>query len=163
MVDYFTWMCKLVETSDEDIELLRILDSYIYKWYLLLDENRAKGGLNLRNRYSNETGIFVNDLRDTGCSFLEMLIALSELMSDQIDNCEMSVCFWWLIDNLGLRYLANEWSIRNRIERFLANDYTSRFGGLFPIQNYNGDIRGLDLYSQMNAWLEENFPHQNIF
>lgn len=162
MIDYFTWLCNLVEADDNDIELLSILDNYIYRWYLILDENRAKGGLSLRERCSRETGVFVNDLRTSECTFLEMLIALSELMSDQIDECEMSVCFWWIIDNLKLRN-AYASSAHTIIQNFLSNNYNNRNGGLFPLRNYNGDIRGLDLYSQMNAWLEEQFPHQNIF
>lgn len=159
---YFDWLCSLVCSDNEYTELLRILDSYNYIWYLLLDENRAKGGTLLRHRYASEAGVFVDDVRTGECTLLEMLIALSELMSDQIDGMESSECFWMIIDNLGLRWL-NPTRVNEVVCSFLSNNYTNKYGGLFPLENYEGSIRALDIYSQMNAWLEENFPHQNIF
>lgn len=161
-MNYFDWLCNLITSDNEYIELLNILDNYDYIWHLLLDENRAKGGLVLRSRFANEFGIYINDVRTGQCTVLEMLIALSELMSDQIDGSEPSECFWIMIDNLGIKNL-NTNNMCRVIENLLSNNYSNRSGGLFPLNNYYGDIRGLDLYSQMNAWLEENFPHQNIF
>ena len=159
---YFEWLCELVCADNEYIELLKRLDSYDYIWYLILDENRAKGGLLLRERYAKETGVYSLDVRSGSCTLLEMIIALAELMSDQIDGSEPSECFWMIIDNMNLRN-ASIHKADTIIENFLSNNYSNSNGGLFQLNRYYGDIRALDLYSQMNAWLEENFPHQNIF
>lgn len=159
---YFNWLCNKVCSDDEYIDLLSILDEYDYIWYLFLDENRAKGGLKLRNQYADETGIFAQDVRTSNCTLLEMLIGLSELMSDQIDGMEASECFWIMIDNLGLRSVSLD-KAHTIIQNFLSNNYSNTKGGLFPLNNYYGDVRGLDLYSQMNAWIECAFPHENIF
>lgn len=162
MMNYFEWLCSLVCTDDTYVELLKILDSYDYIWHLVLDENRAKGGLQLRYKFAREAGIYSYDVRTGSCTVLEMIIALSELMSDQIDGSELSECFWMIIDNLKLRNIDDN-GANMIIINFLNNNYSNYRGAMFPLRNYRGDIRGLDLYSQMNAWLEENFPHQNIF
>lgn len=161
-MDYFSWLCNLISSDDTYIDLLIELDNMDYIWHLVLDENRAKGGLQLRERFAKEAGVFSSDVRTGSCTVLEMLIALSELMSEQIDGSETYECFWMIINNLNLRNVHHT-RIREIINNFLTNNYSNKFGGLFPLRNYYGDIRGLDLYSQMNAWLEENFPHQNIF
>jgi hypothetical protein len=116
----------------------------------------------LRERFAKEAGIYIQDVRTGACTFLEMLIGLSELMSDQIDGSEPSECFWMLIDNMGLRNVGIN-RAHTIIKNFLSNNYSNTHGGLFPLKNYYGDIRGLDLYSQMNAWIECTFPHENIF
>jgi hypothetical protein len=159
---YFSWLCEQVCSDNEYIDLLSILDEYDYIWYLMLDENRAKGGILLRERYAKEAGVYIQDVRTGSCTFLEMLIGLSELMSDQIDGSEPYECFWMLIDNLGLRNVGLN-RAHTIIKNFLSNNYSNTRGGLFPLKNYYGDIRGLDLYSQMNAWIECTFPHENIF
>lgn len=161
-MSYFEWLCSLVCSDIEYTELLAVLDSYDYVWHLLLDENRARGGLSLREKYASEIGIYIDDVRTGPCTVLEMLIALSELMSDQIDGSEPSECFWMMVDNLGLRSVYRS-SVHAIIQNFLSNNYSNEHGGLFPLKDYYGDVRGLDLYSQMNAWLETRFPHQNIF
>lgn len=159
---YFDWLCKRVCSVPENIELLSILDSYNYIWYLLLDENRAMGGIALRTEYAEDAGIYPDDVRTGPCTFLEMLIGLSELMSDQLDFKENYECFWIIINNLGLTN-ADANKIHTVVQNFLSNNYSNTSGGLFPLYNYYGDIRGLDLYSQMNAWIECTFPHENIF
>lgn len=159
---YFEWLCNLVHAGNEYIELLSILDEFDYIWYIVLDENREKGGLALRDRYAREAGIYSSDCRTGNCTFLEMLIALSELMACQIDGSDSATCFWLMIDNLMLRNVDN-YGAHIIVLNFLNNNYTNTRNSLFPLRNYCGDIRALDLYSQMNAWLEENFPHQNIF
>lgn len=93
---------------------------------------------------------------------LEMLIALSELMSEQMEGFEPYECFWMIIDNWKLERFTCD-KVGLSIERYLSGSYSNTNGGPFPLYHYYGDIRGLDLYSQMNAWLEENYPHQNIF
>lgn len=159
---YFSWLCEQVCADNEYIELLSILDEYDYIWHLVLDENRAKGGMALRSKYAKEVGVFVQDVRTGACTLLEMLIGLSELMSDQIDGSEASECFWMIIDNLRLRNVGIN-RAHTIIQNFLTNNYSNASGGLFPLKNYYGDVRGLDLYSQMNAWIECMYPHENIF
>lgn len=159
---YFNWLCEMVCSGTEYIDLLSILDEYDYIWYLLLDENRAKGGIALRSQYAQEAGVFAQDVRTSSCTLLEMLVGLSELMSDQIDGKEPAECFWIMIDNLGLRSVGIN-RAHTIIQNFLSNNYTNTCGGLFPLPNYYGDVRGLDLYSQMNAWIECTYPHENIF
>ena len=52
-VAYFNWLTKIVCNSDEYSnlsykKLLTFLDSVEFKWALLLDENRAMDGIDLR-------------------------------------------------------------------------------------------------------------------
>lgn len=165
MTEYFKWLVTLVR-GNSYTRLLYLLYQTEYIWYLVLDENRAKGGLTLRDRFAYQEGINLDDVRDGPCSVLEMLIVLAERMSEQNDE-EMGHNFWILIRNLDIKESDDEID-ENRV-KFLIRSWLSREylpngkGGLFKLKYYPGDVRNLDTYSQMNAWIEEHYPHKNIF
>ena len=76
-----------------------------------MDADRAEDGINLRYRFGYENGyesaMIASYLDDRPCSVLEMMVALSMKMEEQImDDPDIgdrtSVWFWKMIDNLGL-------------------------------------------------------------
>lgn len=120
------------------------------------DDNRAEDGLYLRTRMDYED--------DRPCSILEMLIALAGRFDGNpgLDPDEVWNNFWIMMHNIGLdayddvNYSRNEvWSIlyifENRTYSFNGK------GGLFPLKKAKEDQRKIEIWSQMQEWLIENY------
>ena len=97
---YYLWLDSLVNDGNHN-KLIRFLYDNEYRWQFILDENRAAGGLNLRSKYAYENGLNVSDVGRGPCSILEMLIALSDRMTETL-SADIWYCFWTLMDNLQL-------------------------------------------------------------
>lgn len=164
MSDYYLWLESLVNDGNHSM-LIRYLYEKPYRCQFTLDENRAAGGLNLRSRFAYENGVNVQDVGHGPCSILEMLIALADRMVE-ILTCDIYDWFWDLLRNLTLdrfddanfdeneiNYILNRW-----LDRTYSRDGR---GSIFPLNSYQGDCRNLDTWSQMNAWIAENFPHDD--
>lgn len=160
--DYYIWLRELVGNRQGYSKLLEQLDSTEFTWIFALDENRAAGGINLRSRFAYETSTDEDDVRTGPCSVLEMLIGVAGHMEDLL-ACDIETWFWVLIDNLSLTKSTDEDYDPRRVE-YIINTWLHReyckdgAGSLFPLQHYTGDCRNLDIWSQMNAWINENYP-----
>lgn len=162
--DYYIWLRELVGYRTYK-KLLKHLDTIPYTWIFTLDENRAAGGMNLRREYAWDTSTNEDDVRVGPCTVLEMLIGVASHMEDQTGT-PVSDCFWMLMENLSLDQYDdsnyNSKGVEEIIEKWLGHNYSSNgAGSLFPLRNYPGDCRNLDIWSQMNAWISENFPSDN--
>lgn len=160
--DYYIWLRDLVGNRRGYKKLIKQLDTIPFTWIFALDENRAAGGVNLRTKYAWEKSVLEEEVRLGPCTVLEMLISMASHMEDQL-SCDIETWFWVLISNLcldqfdddnydprGVEYLINVW---------LSRGYTSTgAGSIFPLKHYPGDVRNLDMWSQMNAWINENYP-----
>ena len=166
---YFRWLIGLI--GDEYIErnyqkLLNKLYSTDYIWELDYDKNRAADGLFLRRLFTQETGIFVPD--DGHCKMLEMMIALArkaenDIMYDPDYGDRTGYWFWTMIQNLGLDVYDDYYYFEAEVDRILDIFVHHRYeingsGGAFPVRTKTRDLRKTDLWWQMNAYLEENFP-----
>ena len=166
---YFCWLIGLI--GDEYIErnyqkLLHKLYSTEYIWELDYDRNRAADGLFLRRIFTQETGISMPN--DGRCTMLEMMIALAKKAEDDImhnpDYGDRSgYWFWTMIQNLGLDMYDDSYFFESEVDRILDIFVHRRYeingsGGAFPVHNKARDLRKTDLWWQMNAYLEENFP-----
>ena len=165
--EYYIWLRGLTGDNPNYQSLICQLDTTPYKWAFVLDENRAAGGKNLRAKYAFETSTNEEDVRVGPCSVLEMLIGVASHMQD-ILNYDISKWFWTLIRNLGLDvfpdYAYDSSSVGFIIERWLSRNYRSDgVGSIFPLRDYPGDCRNLDVWSQMNAWINENYPQDDCW
>lgn len=173
MVDgYYSWLISLL--GDGYLErnyqklLHRLFEKEFY-WSVDYDGNQADNGLHLRKLYSRETGC-VCDV-DRGCTVLEVLISLcrkceDDLMYDPDDGDRTGYWFWIIMENLHLDVYDDGWYDPHAVDRildiFLDRDYTrDGFGGPFPVYHHTQDLRDMDLWWQMNAWLVENYPLEN--
>ena len=160
--DYYIWLRNLVGDPRNYKKLIRQLDTISFTWIFALDKNRSEGGILLRGRYANETSTFEEDVRLGPCSVLEMLISLAGHMEDQL-ACNVETWFWVLIQNLCLDQFTDD-NYDERGVDYLVSTWLNRkyepngAGSLFPLNNYPGDCRNLDIWSQMNAWINENYP-----
>ena len=150
--DYFRWLKSQIEQRenhryDDLLEWLFYQDFYSI---LPMDENRARDGEALRMEY----GIQLN----RPCSMFEMLIALARRMNfvlqELSDPPNIKNYFWGFIENLGLD--SNDEDLNYiLIRRFLERRYERNGkGGLFPLNRYTKDQRGVEIWYQMMSYVD---------
>lgn len=170
--EYFEWLTNMVVKNKPKSKrlsfnkLLTFLHATNFRHIILMDENRAEDGKDLRYRYARETGWpDVPDCLDGPCSVLEMMIALSIRCEEWImDNTEYGnrtgQWFWDMITSLGLGSMTDERFdkilVSDVIERFLDREYQPNGkGGLFTIKNCNDDLRDIEIWVQL-CWYLDN-------
>lgn len=182
---YFKWLCNIVGNYEEYLFLLQKLFNKEFYWTIDMDENRAGDGLALRDRYIREENLLgwdveiVNgeriDISGLGpCSVLEMLIALAircekDIMNDPKEGDRTGFWFWKMIENLGFLDYKNK-CIDEKIDRkidekllyFLDRKFEkSGKNGLFPLKKWDKDQRKVEIWYQLMAWLDENYPQND--
>ena len=169
---YYYWLIKLI--GDGYIEM--IYQKLLWKLYstefiyeLEYDSNRAADGLFLRKLFARENGMGVSFVDERPCSVLEMMIALArdaeeDIMHDPDLGDRSSKWFWIMLENLGLDicddYNYNDKRVTQILNVFMHHNYASNggSGGMFPVRHCCRDMRKMDLWWQLNAYFEENYP-----
>ena len=76
--------------------------------------------------------------------------------------------FWEMIDNLKLEqcsdedpYIKEKTSNNNKLISIFLDRRYNRFGngGIFPLKHYTSDQREVEIWYQMMAYLDENYPN----
>lgn len=179
--DYFNWLRKFVTKSDvhmaEYNEVLLFLHHRPFQAVLNRDLNRLRDGINLRRRFCLEFHIDVQDLNDAfECSVLEMLVALAIRIDDEYigdpSEPEPGKIFWEMLRNLGIIYRRGlKYAASNRfLPAAMAQDIDLRLdiwmnrrfdrngmGSIFPLRHAEVDQREAEIWSQMQAYLSENY------
>ncbi len=185
---YRRWLIDRVVGDDPDLNrytaLMHIMFSTEFKVCVPGDINRHDDGLYLRTLFSEETGTpeeIINEHALLGCSFLEMLVALSERMWYSSTSLEMQTvgdAFYELIFNMDLQ---------NVDDTYVDNDFEEAFerithacwivnqrdyledgvgGSLFPIPGFTDfDFRETELWYQMQAYIskQDDIFNDNIY
>lgn len=164
--DYYMWLLERVEESDmmKDLysDLFRLLFDTEYTYTFVMDENRAKGGESLRSIFAAENGVFVEDVCSGPCRVLEMIEALATEMAMN-QEASIHLFFWELIENLGLMGEINKYFDKDRV-RYILNRWMNRqfepdgTGSLFPIKGFEGDMRNIEVWDQMNIYMTKKYP-----
>lgn len=178
--EYFDWMYHLVG-NDNKIRnrisyktLLDYLNSVVFVPIIDLDDNRRTDGINLRYQFGYEVGYpesFIDIyLNNEECSILEMMIALSNRVEDEItDNYiygdRTGQWFWSMIVSLGLNNMTDDNFDKDYcdevIDRFLNRKYSPNGkGGLFTLANPYRDMRDVDIWCQFMWYLDENLKEE---
>ncbi len=173
--DYFHWLCEMVHIDQGNTSYwILAKDLHHIDFYSLVahDENRALDGIELRDEYLSEINYPKYVDIEGECSVLEMIIALARRMdfetSDPYDLEESvdrtAFWFWEMLDNLGLTKFSDdayvelegqiyvEWIIDLLLERKYE---PNGLGGLFPLDYCEEDQREVEIWYQMNAYLNE--------
>ena len=168
---YFSWLCRFIgkkEKVDRYSKLLRKLYHIPFRYMIPRDGNREADGIDLRYRFGSEEDysqpIISSELDSRTCSVLEMMVALSirieeQIMGDPDTGDRPDKWFWLMIENLGLIDMDNEHYIQEKadliINNFLDRKYSKNGeGSLFVIKNVD-DIRGMEIWYQMCHYLNE--------
>lgn len=166
---YFCWLKRLIGSPyiEENYScLLNKLFVTDYFYELEYDENRAADGLFLRKKYTQNGGMMLPNLP---CSVLEMMIALAQKAEDDIMHDpdfgdRTGQWFWVMLQNLGLDIFDNIGYDEVRVDKilnvFMHHLYAPNgsFGGMFPCKKCCRDMRKTDIWWQLNAFFEENYP-----
>lgn len=167
---YFEWLCHLVDNgpyfNDQNFhELLSFLHSIDFYYLILMDANRAGDGINLRYhfKYQNRIGDDNDILKGRRCSVLEMMVGLSvrcenQIMYDPDYGDRTGHWFWNMIKNLDLDHMDDDhFDITYTeavVNRFLERQYEPNGkGGLFTVERKGYDMRNVEIWYQMNWYL----------
>lgn len=177
---YFDWLYELVcgKWEPRNLSFRRLL-TFLYDTQFVpdneMDCNRAVDGENLRGRFATECNDIPGTIPENNvnvafhgkpCSMLEMMVALAlrceeTIMEDADIGNRTGQWFWSMIVSLGLASMDDNRFHQSRaefvVERFHRRDYQPNgAGGLFTLQNPKEDMRTLDIWYQMMAYLNEN-------
>ncbi len=171
---YFDWMYGLVcggkyPKKMSYRKLFHRLHEIDFTFTIPMDDNRASDGIDLRYRYGYENDLdgpmIASYLDDRPCSVLEMLIALAirceeHIMGDPEIGDRTGQWFWNMIVNLGLGSMTDarydEEFVDELVLIFLDREYSANGeGGLFTVQHPKYDMRTVEIWYQMNWYLNE--------
>jgi hypothetical protein len=153
-----------------------------FTWSIRNDENRAEDGRDLRGIFLTENEYDENHLeveyflKGPAVSVLEVLVAIADringlMESGPHEDLDSSRWFRLLLENLTLNRFTDrstkdlyfspqdEREIADILERFINRTYERNgSGGLFPLHSNNkDDMRDVELWYQLMAYLEENY------
>lgn len=168
---YEYWLFVLVESKRTDQAHSIFLDWLHHHYFepkLRLDENREGDGRSLRDRFESESNfIDYSPLHTVRCSWLELLIGLADrinyIMSDH-PKSSISHWFWIMVDNVGFQILPTDhpdFKISEKTNEMLLDRLTNRMygsdgtGGLFPLKKAKINQRNVEMWYQMQAWIQE--------
>lgn len=169
IAEYFEWLCSKIATKRINIygKLLRFLFEIPFIPIMPMDENRAADGEYLRYIFAEEKGYHQAEVAyyidGDKCTILEMMVALADkiegIMSD-IDSDRTYLWFWDMIKSLSLTPYTNDYFDEDEVEyildRFNNKQYdSSGHGGLFTVPDYDGDLRSLEIWDQMQLYLQD--------
>lgn len=171
---YFKWLMGLLEAPTQKLgRLASMLHNNTFTRSVGNDSNRAAEGIRLRYRFMEDyqdariDPRTLNYLMEQECSWLEMLIALSEAL-DYLYEGGVQERLLELIENLGLsKVLLSPIDGRyDEVDQDLIDLATTRVdhnqfdsdghGGLFPLSKPNNpDQREVEIWEQHAAYFRE--------
>lgn len=162
---YFNWLYSQIERMGDPpyTGLLEQMFQTQFEWFVPNDDNRAKDGVNLRKKFIFErsTGKPDSDWLAIECSFLEMLVALSERVAYNMD-VTINDAFWHMVRNLGFDetysddYSYSSDDVDDVLQRVIWRNYSyDGSGGLFPLDAAERDQRETELIYQMYSYALE--------
>ena len=162
---YFNFLCDIVGREYGYGMLLEHLHGMEFYSLIPFDENRGFDGIDFRDLYFENTGRVSNFAGP--CSVLEMLLGVSRRLEFGLIDSEWERStgdwFWVLLGNLGLDILDDvnfrPEIVDRKIDVLLERRYSSKGkGSLFPLRKNGKDVRTMEIWNQMGAWVSENFP-----
>lgn len=166
---YFNWLCHFIGGCGRYEKLYRQMHDTAFVYLIAMDSNRAEDGISLRTRYEFEMGMpsgsFISAYGNRPCSIFEMMVALSircenDIMSDDFYNDRTYYWFEKMVKNLGLADMTDSNYDYDKVsfilDRFLYRQYAPNGeGGLFIINKPGIDVRSMEIWIQMNWYLND--------
>ena len=158
---YFSWLAELITPRrDKKIVcqnhlLLYILYDRVFLVHpsVPMDKNRLYDGLELRQKFLQETGKYRYRFHSDECNILEMLVALAmrceESLGDEVNN-NTPRWFWEMIENLGLKGTPDSEYIHHILDILINREYNydGTDGGLFIIKDPRRPLPETELWYQ---------------
>lgn len=166
---YLKWLySQVADVGIEEQELtfwdlLHVLHTTEFISLVSFDENRIEDAKGLRREFvesENLSGVDP-DWITIGCSLLELMVGVSRRLAFEGDGSP-AYWFWFhLLTNLGIDQYNDRDGIDGAhlsevLDRVIYRNYEPNGrGGFFPLQNAAKDQRGVELWYQLNAYLNE--------
>lgn len=155
---YFEWLIDISDGHDFRY-VYSVLYSIEYRYFLKSDDRCAEYGLCLRDMYRLQERKVLPKRLFKGCSVLELVIAVAKLcvVKQHLPMTERRICDFveYILCNLDLNYKTED-EIKYRVKRFMDRDYGESLEYcMFPSDN--DDLEDIDLYFQMQLWLDEKY------
>lgn len=136
-----------------------------FPWSINMDDNRLADGMELRAEFAELHGAKRSRMEALGpCSFLEVLIGLSRRLAF-VAGGTSSHWAWQLMTNLRLERMWDHLSrsktrtVLHILDTVIQRDYAPNGdGGFFPLAWADRDQRQVELWYQLNAYVEELHP-----
>ena len=171
--DYLEWICtERLRLDEKDIKL------YFKLFGCLLnvgfasghpnDARRESEGLNLRDDFEYETGLYLEGLMPR-CSFMEMLVALAyrcerQLMRSAYYGDRTSQWFFDMIDSLGLRDCTGpKWS--SSTASYIQDKCELMMNRKICLFDYKGAKKNIneEIWKQLSAYINEKYVDDSEF
>lgn len=156
--NYLKWLARQIKPDrDRDhTDLFRILYAKEFVWLIPNDDNRVRDGLDIRDSFFN-----YHSHLDQGCSVLEVLIGISRRIAFAAGG-DPHLWAWRLLENLELNRVSGRIGairaerVDDILERLIWRMYEPNgVGGFFPLAWPQLDQRGVEIWYQMHAYIEE--------
>lgn len=161
---YFDWLYAKVMLSDAPAESYARLIQTLYETEFIFllsgDDNRVEDGFDLRSEFAQNLRFdFHPQELSSGCSVLEMLVALTVKAEFQTD-ISTNQWFWEFITNLELAEYYddrfNQSAVELKLNAFVWRTYSPNgVGGLFPLNQPEVDQKEIEIWYQFCAYLIE--------
>lgn len=166
-MDYLKWLLKECNLNNSFYVKYKELLSYLletdFVYVIEKDRNRALDGLDLRDKYYEDTGYEYDEDCDT-CSVLEMLIALSIRVDDEYTGYpgeeHPEDIFLEMFNNLQLNRFKGVGFSYEEVDEILNIWMYRQFqpdgsGSIFMIEDPYVDQREIEIWDQMQEFLNE--------
>lgn len=168
--DYLRWLLNKIHFTKKNYKsLMECLNDICFSYSIARDESRVDDAYELREEFLDYIGI-EGDF-EYSPTVLEVLIALSIRIDNEYigdpSNPNPSFIFWEMIENLGLDEYTDSKYYRygiplNIIDEIIFTWLERRFdrdgeGSIFPLRHPSQDQRKIEIWSQMQEYLSENF------
>ena len=169
---YVTWLVQRMNVIEEKNYGMLLRELYRKEFYAIVkyDEDRGADGVALREVWADEVD-YRGPLSFGPPRVLETIIGISLRIEDQIfggpwaDKWDHKMIFWDLINNLGLLdydgVLSNgDYEIVGTVlDQFLSKpSHRDTFANIFTFSVTPGNLRKMNLWGQMHAYIAEKWP-----
>lgn len=170
---YFEWLTGHVNINygrangRTFVDLMGQLHTKEFVWIVPNDDNRLEDAIALRHNFLNEEGITEHDnfLGEPPLSVLEVIVGLADRCAF-IAGGDPRNWAWKLVENLDLHKMSDSLSRRKQeqiddiLEVLIWRNYKpDGSGGFFPLEHPNMNQKEVEIWYQMNAYLEERLEH----
>lgn len=159
-ISYYEWLISQIKTPVERTynDMFERMHNLEFVWTVPNDNNRVQDGIDLRFEFAGSDS---RKLTLKIVTFLEVLVALSRRVAFVAGGDER-VWAWILIKNIGLNKMSDPLTNgrTDKIEEILHTliwrtyDYDGN-GGFFPLKNPEKDQAKVEIWYQMNTYVNE--------
>ena len=154
--DYFRWLTSQIDypTSHSYFDLFSRMHLWDFAWFISGDDNRRQDALDLRREF------YQSDYNSRNLvSVLEVVIVLSRAFEFTADG-PAPYWAWHMIKNLGLVRCSDPLKHPEKVDDILHALVWRTYepngrGGFFPLKYPKEDQRKVELWYQMNAYIQE--------